>query len=159
MENDKLRDALIEQLWRMNKMDIISHLREFIEGELATLRFLKMNAAETVIPSMISDNLKISRARTAIILRTLREKGYVSMNIAEEDRRKMKVVMTDEGKGYLDEKYKFLLDYFEKYIEVLGAENIEALTGLLKLTADKEAELSAWIEGEKQTKGERRDDR
>ena len=73
MENEKLRDALIQQLWRMNKMDIVTHLREFIEGELATLWFLNVSGDTTIIPSMISDNLRISRARTAIILRTLRE--------------------------------------------------------------------------------------
>ena len=159
MQNDKLRDALIEQLWRMNKMDIISHLLEFIEGELATLWFLKMNAGQTVIPSMISDSLRISRARTAIILRTLREKGYVFMEISEEDRRKMTVVMTEDGERYLSEKYKFLLDYFDKFIEVLGAEKIRELTALLQLTADKEAELSSWIRDENQTKEEKKDDR
>ena len=87
MEDEKLRDALIQQLWRMNKMDIVTHLREFIEGELATLWFLNVSGDTTIIPSMISDNLRISRARTAIILRTLREKGYVTMDISEEDRR------------------------------------------------------------------------
>ena len=120
MEDEKLRDALIQQLWRMNKMDIVTHLREFIEGELATLWFLNVSGDMTIIPSMISDNLRISRARTAIILRTLREKGYVTMDISEEDRRKMTVLLTESGKSYLDEKYDFLLAYFDKYIEVLG---------------------------------------
>ena len=109
MEDEKLRDALIQQLWRMNKMDIVTHLREFIEGELATLWFLNVSGDTTIIPSMISDNLRISRARTAIILRTLREKGYVTMDISEEDRRKMTVLLTESGKSYLDEKYEFLL--------------------------------------------------
>ena len=152
MEDEKLRDALIQQLWRMNKMDIVTHLREFIEGELATLWFLNVSGDTTIIPSMISDNLRISRARTAIILRTLREKGYVTMDISEEDRRKMTVLLTESGKSYLDEKYDFLLAYFDKYIEVLGADNIEELTELLKLTADKEACLAAGIEEEKRKK-------
>ena len=56
MEDEKLRDALIQQLWRMNKMDIVTHLREFIEGELATLWFLNVSGDTTIIPSMISDN-------------------------------------------------------------------------------------------------------
>ena len=102
MEDEKLRDALIQQLWRMNKMDIVTHLREFIEGELATLWFLNVSGDTTIIPSMISDNLRISRARTAIILRTLREKGYVTMDISEEDRRKMTVLLTESGKSYLE---------------------------------------------------------
>ena len=114
--------------------------------------FLNVSGDMTIIPSMISDNLRISRARTAIILRTLREKGYVTMDISEEDRRKMTVLLTESGKSYLDEKYDFLLAYFDKYIEVLGADNIEELTELLKLTADKEACLASWIEEEKRKK-------
>lgn len=142
MNNENLRDALIQQLWRMNKMDIISYLREFIEGELATLWYLNEKREQTAIPSIISDNLRISRARTAIILRTLREKGFVKMDISEEDRRKMTVVLTPEGKKYLDEKYSFLLDYFDKYVEVMGAEKITELTELLKFTADQEQMLA-----------------
>ena len=35
------------------------------------------------------------------------------MDISEEDRRKMTVVLTESGKSYLDEKYNFLLEYFD----------------------------------------------
>ena len=33
MEKKELRDALMQQLWRMNKMDLMVSLREFLEGE------------------------------------------------------------------------------------------------------------------------------
>lgn len=89
MEKDKtaLRDGLIAELWRMNKMDIILHLREFVEGETAALWFLR--SCETATPSQISENLNVSRARAANILRSLRQKGFVEMEIASSDRRKM----------------------------------------------------------------------
>ena len=97
MNKQELRDELMHQLWRMNKMDLIVSLQEFIEGETATLSFLGSCAGRQVTPSQISDNLHISRARTANILRSLRRKKFVEMCILEDDRRKMCVSLTEAG--------------------------------------------------------------
>lgn len=37
---EHLRNELMQELWRMNKMDIIVHLMEIIEGETAALGYL-----------------------------------------------------------------------------------------------------------------------
>ncbi len=136
MDKIKVRDGLIRELWRMTKMDIIIHLREFVEGETAALWYLNTCGAERVTPSQISDNLQVSRARAANILRSLREKHYVEMEIAEGDRRKMDVMLTEAGKQSLQEKYSFLLKYFDLYVDVLGEDEILDLTRLLKKTVD-----------------------
>ena len=142
MEKDKtaLRDGLIAELWRMNKMDIILHLREFVEGETAALWFLR--SCETATPSQISENLNVSRARAANILRSLRQKGFVEMEIASSDRRKMDVRLTDAGRRSLEEKYALLFRYFDLDVDVLGGEDIAELTRLLRKTVDCEALLA-----------------
>lgn len=58
------------------------------------------------------------------------------MEIASDDRRKMDVMLTDSGRRALQEKYDFLLKYFDLYVEVLGEEDILDLTRLLKKTVD-----------------------
>lgn len=136
MDKIKLRDDLMHELWRLNKMDLMLTLREFIEGETATLWYLRTLNGEKVTPSQISDNLKVSRARAANILRALRGKGFVTMDIASEDRRKMEVMLTEKGKAFLDEKYSFLVRYFDIYVDVLGENDILELTRLLKKTVD-----------------------
>ena len=140
MDKSELRDALMQQLWRLNKLDLMVSLREFIEGELAALYYLR-GCDEAVTPSQISENLRVSRARAANILRALREKGYVEMSIAEDDRRKMDVYLTEEGRRYCDEKYAYLVRYFDLYVDVLGENDILELTRLLKRTADEEVLL------------------
>ena len=40
MTREELRAELMTQLWRMNRMDMIELLREFIEGETAALWFM-----------------------------------------------------------------------------------------------------------------------
>ncbi len=140
MNKSELRDALMQQLWRLNKLDLMVSLREFIEGELAALHYL-CGCEGAVTPSQISDNLRVSRARTANILRALRQKGYVEMNIAVDDRRKMDVCLTEKGRRYSDEKYAYIVRYFDLYVDVLGEQDISELTRLLKKTADSEVLL------------------
>lgn len=141
MKKEELRERLIHELWRMYKMDIIAHLIEFVEGETAVLAYLAERDGQSVNPSNISDELRVSRARTANILRSLRQKGMVDMAIADDDRRKMLVRLTDEGRRQFREKFRFVSDYFDLYIDVLGEEDISELTRLLKKTVDSEDTL------------------
>ena len=93
------------------------------------------------LPQMLDSDIRAEREAIACytrILRTVREKGFIEMQVAEDDRRKMYVTLTEAGKRHLAEKHGFLASYFDKYVEVLGEENISELTALLKLTADSE---------------------
>ncbi len=140
MEKSELREALMQQLWRLNKLDLMVSLREFIEGELAALYYLS-GCEGAVTPSQISENLRVSRARAANILRALRRKKFVEMNIAADDRRKMDVCLTEQGRRYCEEKYDYIVRYFDLYVDVLGEKDIAELTRLLKKTADSEVLL------------------
>ncbi len=148
MDKKSLRRELMHELWRMNKMHLIVTLQEFVEGETATLAYLNDVAQPKITPSMISDNLRISRARAANILRSLRGKGFVRMDIAEDDRRKMYVFITDKGKKHLSDKQQFLTDYFDLYVEVLGEEDTKELIRLIRKTADNERLLTDESKGE-----------
>ena len=113
------------QLWRMYKMDIMLYLREFLVGETALLEYI-CDKKDAVTPSAISEDMHLSRARTANILRTLREKGYVEMEVDSADRRRMNVTATPAGENCLKGKHAFLEDYFDKYVDVLGEDNLRA---------------------------------
>lgn len=141
MKKEELREQLMHELWRMYKMDIIVHLMEFVEGETAVLGFLMQRDGLDVNPSQISVDLRISRARTANILRSLRQKGMIEMDIVADDRRKMNVAMTEKGREYFSSKFNFIAEYFDLYIDVLGEEDISDLIRLLKKTVDSEDTL------------------
>ena len=96
MDKISLREAFIAQLWRMYKLDIMLYLREFLVGETAALEYIATQPAPCT-PSEISDSMRVSRARTANVLRSLREKGYVNMRTDEDDRRRVNVTVTDEA--------------------------------------------------------------
>ncbi len=148
MDKIELRNELVEQLWRMYKMDIMVYLREFLAGEMAALECLGHHVEPTT-PTMLSEELKLSRPRMANILSSLRRKGYISMDIDHEDRRRMNVDLTEEGRNYLQSKFEFLAKYLDKYVEVLGETKIVELTQILKDTADSENTLIEKFGGEK----------
>ena len=108
MDKTQLRDALMAQLWRMYKMDIMLYLREFLVGETALLEYI-CDKKDAVTPSAISEDMRLSRARTANILRTLREKGYVEMEVDSADRRRMNVTATPAGENYLKGKHAYIV--------------------------------------------------
>ena len=63
-------------------------------------------------------------------------KGFVEMDISAGDRRKMDVRCTAAGRRCFEQKYDFLLRCLDKYVDVLGEEDILALTRLLQKAAD-----------------------
>lgn len=140
MELEKLRTELLYNVWRLNKTNMLSVLREFIEGESAAMWFLSA-AGASITPSQISEGIRVSRARAANILRSLRSKGYVEMEISAEDRRKIDVVLTERGRRVLEEKRAYFLESFDRYIEVMGEENIVELNRILRLTAENQDRL------------------
>ena len=141
MDKKELRDALMHQLWRMNKMDLMVNMREYLEGESAALNYLYTCGDARVTPSQISESINVSRARMANILRSLRGKKYIEMEMSEHDRRKMDVYITPAGKEYCKERYDYLVRYFDLYVDVLGEDDIKELTRLIRKTADNEVRL------------------
>lgn len=146
MDKISLRDGLMEQLWRMYRMDIMVYLREFLFGETAALECLSRHSGPST-PTTLAEEMKLSRPRTATILSTLRKKGYIEMSVDENDRRRMNVELTGAGLEHLKEKHTRVERYFDSCVEVLGDERITALTNLLRETADMESDLLAKFYG------------
>ena len=63
------------------------------------------------------------------------------MEISAEDRRKIDVVLTERGRRVLEEKRAYFLGSFDRYIEVMGEENIVELNRILRLTAENQDRL------------------
>ncbi|MCD7729434.1 MAG: MarR family winged helix-turn-helix transcriptional regulator [Clostridia bacterium] len=139
MESKKLRSELMEQLWQLSKLDIMSYICEITEGETAVLYYLYNGDSAT--PSQISDALGLSRSRVANILRTLRGKDCVTMVMADDDRRKMLVSLTAEGREQMQGKIAFLESYVDLYMDELGDTAATVLTDIIKKTVGCQSEI------------------
>lgn len=137
-EHEELSIALLQEIRRVRRLNITCILQECFEGEAAALSYLYRSGGGPVTPSMISAEMGVTRTRIANILHSLREKGFVRMDIAAEDRRKMEVYLLDPGKEYWLEKSGLAMRYITAYIDLFWNEDTKDLIRLLKKASDNE---------------------
>lgn len=137
MNKIELRNALLISLQKMYDMDVFASMIEFCQGEMRVLIYLHMNNGTNTYPSDLSDSLCVTRQRITSILSSLRKKGYVSMKMAENDRRRMCVVLTEDGKNWLIKKVKEIEIYYDTLIDGLGENNIQEMTRLMNLSIEQ----------------------
>lgn len=137
MNTPELRNNLAASLQTMYDMEIFASMMEFCQGELRVLLYLHLHDKDEIYPSDLSNSLYVTRQRITSILSSLRKKGYVHMEMAEDDRRKMWVVLTDSGKKQVAAKETEIDNYFNVLIDGLGENNIQEMTRLINLTIDK----------------------
>jgi len=137
MNKIELRNALLISLQKMNDMEVFASMIEFCQGEMRVLIYLHMNKGTDIYPSELSDSLCVTRQRITSILSSLRKKGYVFMKTAENDRRRMRVVLTEDGESWLVKKVKEIEIYYDTLINGLGENNIQEMTRLMNLSIEQ----------------------
>lgn len=134
MENQLLINKLMTSLARMYDMEAFSHLAEFLQGELHILHYLSQNSHSEINPSVLSDKLHVSRSRITAALSTLRKKGYVTMEMSENDRRRMTVSLTSDGEAFIRGKQEEVVRYFDVLVDGLGEGNVLDMIRLIELS-------------------------
>lgn len=136
MDNLQLRSVLISTLSKMYEMEAFNNVAVFIQGEMHILWCLLQSPDREMNPSLLSDLLHVSRSRITAALSSLRKKGYVTMEMSEGDRRKMRVLLTPEGEAYIKLKQEIVERYFDLMIEGLGEQNVLELNRLIELAIE-----------------------
>lgn len=137
MDKRQLRDSFLGALQKMYDMELVAPLMEFCQGEMRVLLYLDAHKKESIYPSTLSDSLFVTRQRITTILSALRKKGYITMETAEEDRRRMQVRLSCAGSRYVTEKRRFVEQYFDMLLDALGEKNMLEFQRLVQLTAEK----------------------
>lgn len=136
MNKANLSIELINALSKVYFMEAFSQLTDFLQGELKILYYLLVNDNKEISPSELSEKLHISRPRITAALTGLRQKGLVTTDTSKEDRRRVYVDLTPDGKAYVKERKDNVEEYFEKYVEGLGEENTKELIRLINLSVE-----------------------
>ncbi|MCQ4635220.1 MarR family transcriptional regulator [Anaerovorax odorimutans] len=137
MDKRQLRDSFLGSLQKMYDMELVAPLMEFCQGEMRVLLYLDAHEKEDIYPSALSEALFVTRQRITTILSALRKKGYITMETAEKDRRRMRIILSAAGRRYVIEKRRFVENYFDMLLEALGEENMREFQRLVQLTAEK----------------------
>lgn len=136
MNNKDLKTCLIKSLEKVYYMEAFSQMTEFLQGELYLLKFLAENTDEEFGPSELSDNLNISRPRITTTISALRKKKFVITEPDKEDRRRLKIKITDKGEKFIEKKQEKVIENFDVFIDGIGADDTLELIRIINLAAD-----------------------
>jgi len=136
MEKNDLRDNLIDVFTRFYNMETMADLMDFCQGELRVLHYLTINQnINDCIPSKISTALHVTRGRITSALNSLRKKGFVTMEICENDRRKILVRLTQSGRDHLQNRKCQAEAFIDHFIINIGETKAHQFMEILDQTA------------------------
>lgn len=107
-------------------------VQDSVRGEYGVLRHL-MYVQNNVTAGTLSEQLNVVPGRMTDILKSLEGKGLIERYKDEEDKRKVKVSITEKGRLVANEKRNYIADEYEELFEILGKEDTEELIRLLKI--------------------------
>lgn len=134
---NNLRNELIDVFTRFYNMGAMADLMEFCQGELRVLNYLTVTQyIDDCIPSKISTALHVTRSRITSALNSLRKKGFIAMEICENDRRKMLVRLTETGRSHLQHKKCQAEAFIDHFIRNIGEAKARQFMEILDQTAN-----------------------
>ena len=108
----------------------------FFQTEFRALVYLVEHGECT--PSQLVAPLGVTRQRVTTLLTGLREKGYVTMEMDESDRRKMRVRLTEAGLDYFVSQSTALRPAYQYTRDKLGETGLRQLIDLLNKLSEEE---------------------
>ncbi len=129
-EYRKMGHELIVEFGGMHRR-IARRMDSALSGEMAVLRALVL-AGGSLTPSELADHAHVSSARVANILRALEQKGCIERRHSQSDRRRVHVVLTEQGQARIEEKREEFEGHVAAFLERLGGDDGREMVRLLK---------------------------
>ncbi|MGN0620509.1 MAG: MarR family winged helix-turn-helix transcriptional regulator [Porcipelethomonas sp.] len=142
--NENLMDEFFAQLRRAYYASPEINYSGFLQGEMKILNYL-FSHNEPVLPGKLCDVLYMTSARMSAALKSLNAKGYIERRVSESDKRKIPVMLTENGYSYFKEEKEKLYAGYKEMFSKLGEEDTGEFIRILKklndIAAEKESEL------------------
>lgn len=121
MNDKELATKLLKDLWDNRPNRFNNFLDEFNKGEFGLLNYIYFETKE-VSAGMLSEKLKVSTARIASILNSLEAKKLIKRKIGTDDKRKVVVEITTEGKEIIKKYQEEVVNKVSYIISKIGQE-------------------------------------
>ena len=138
-----------------NKRDLAQQLidsfMEFKKNNFSGVFNDELNKTETVVlffiskdenvyfnPSFLSDKVGLSRPSITLALNSLEDSGYIERILDKEDRRRMKVILTDKGKKLIHKGQEKMYEQVYHMIDRLGEKDTLELIRITTKLFEKE---------------------
>ncbi len=138
MEYEVLAREFMECMHTIKKAGPQKPIEESMRGEAFVIQFLSHHGG-SVLPSEISNIMGISTARVAATLNSLEKKGWITRRIDTDDRRRILVDLTSEGKAHAEQHHRHMMENTIKLLSMLGEEDAREYVRLSRKLAEKVA--------------------
>jgi len=124
MDYSELACELMQQMHLFRRFNPQQKINESMRGEAFALHLIAVSG-EQMNPGEISDAIGISGARTAAVLNSLENKGYITRQIDPSDRRQILVKLTEAGMEQEEANRRQLIETIEKMLRLLGEQDAQ----------------------------------
>ena len=138
-ENNELKeqtDLLIKYLNQARNNGALDIFTSLFQTDYRILIYL--NSHPDAHPSLMADELKVTRPNIAANLRLLEQKRFITRDVDEANRRQVYVNLTDDGKSYLEKIDAQLHFLFGGWFTILGKEETKHLLKILEISSSPE---------------------
>lgn len=125
---EELYNLLAELLNRKLNRTVLDSIR----GEYGVLRYL-LYVKNKVSAGVLTGQLHVVPGRMTDILNSLESKGWIERHRDEEDRRRVVVCITEEGKKQAKKMRGYIRKEYQGMFKLLGQRDTEELIRLLKV--------------------------
>lgn len=128
---DELTDEYLLLVAAMMKLPANKKNLNFHSGENGILCYLSQH--EDATPGQLQKHLQVGSGRIANALASLQSKGLVRRENATDDRRKVRVSITEEGRALNEERRREFYEHNKWVLGQMGEEDAKEYLRLLKL--------------------------
>ena len=135
MDYSDLVADLLNSMHSFHKAKSQKNINEAIQGEAFVLCYIASRGND-VLPGEIGQEMAVSSARVAVALNRLEQKGLVTRRIDTNDRRKILVGITQEGKVFAEKHQQSVLRVASKMLELLGEHDAKEYVRIMRKLAE-----------------------
>jgi DNA-binding MarR family transcriptional regulator len=134
LEYNDLAIELLGNMKALFKAKSHQRINDALCGEAFGLQYIAMNGG-SVLPGDISSEMNVSSARVAAALNNLESKGLITRRTDKNDRRKVIVEITEDGRIHAENHWNYIVGGAVKFLNLLGEDDAREyvrITGRLK---------------------------
>ncbi len=132
MSEEYLGEELYNLLADLLNRKLNRTVLDSIRGEYGVLRYL-LYVQDNVSAGVLTEQLHVVPGRMTDILKSLESKKLIERRQDEEDRRRVNVCITDEGKVHARQMRDWIRQEYQGMFEILSKEDTQELIRLLKI--------------------------
>jgi DNA-binding MarR family transcriptional regulator len=140
LDYDNLAVELLENMKALYRTKTHLHLNDAMCGEAFGLQYIALNGG-SVLPGDISSEMNVSSARVAAALNNLEGKGLITRRTDKNDRRKVIVEITPEGKDIAEKHWNNIVYGATKFLALLGENDAKEFVRIMSRMKDVMPEL------------------